>query len=95
MKEITNLLSIVTIAAIVVTAGALNGGLASAANVTSAEEQLFNADVPAETDYFGVSVATDGSTALIGAIYDDLEVAPFHGNAGAVYVFERTGRTWT
>lgn len=95
MKETTNLLPIVTIAAIVVTAGTLGGGLASAADVTSTEEQLFNADVPAETDYFGTSVATDGSTTLVGAVYDDLDVSPFYGNAGAVYVFERTGRTWS
>ena len=81
MKEITHLLSVATTAAIVVTAGAHGGGLASAADVTRTEEQLFRADVPAATDYFGFSVATDGSTALVGAVYDD---APSNPDAGAV-----------
>lgn len=94
MKEKPYPLSVVTIAAIVVAAGALGGGLAETADVTRTEEQLLHADVLAESDLFGYSVATDGSTALIGAVYDDLDVAPFHGNAGAVYVFERTGETW-
>jgi hypothetical protein len=87
--------SALTIATIVVAAGALGARPAQAADVTRTEEQLFYADAPAATDYFGYSVATDGSTALIGAVYDDLDVAPFHGNAGAVYAFERTGTTWT
>ncbi|MCX6672049.1 MAG: FG-GAP repeat protein [Euryarchaeota archaeon] len=41
-----------------------------------------------EEDSFGQSVSLDGDTALIGAYYDD------HGT-GSVYVFTRTGTTWT
>jgi hypothetical protein len=43
-------------------------------------------------DGFGRSVAIDGDTIAVGAEHDD------HGdvaNAGSVYVFVRTGRTWT
>ena len=39
-------------------------------------------------DQFGYSVSVDGDTALIGARGDD-------DNSGSVYVFTRTGTTWT
>ncbi|HET7506577.1 MAG TPA: hypothetical protein VFK02_36405 [Kofleriaceae bacterium] len=42
-------------------------------------------------DHFGASVALSGDTALIGATADD-DVA---SDAGAAYVFVRTGATWT
>jgi hypothetical protein len=42
-------------------------------------------------DYFGSSVSLWGDTAVIGAPYHDSPVS----NAGAVYVFERNGITWT
>ena len=42
-------------------------------------------------DTFGTSVAIDGDTILVGAIGDD-DRAP---HAGAVYVFTRTGTTWS
>ena len=41
-------------------------------------------------DYFGISVAIDGTTALVGAHRGN---EPF-ADGGAVYVFERTGATW-
>jgi hypothetical protein len=41
-------------------------------------------------DYFGVSVAVDGDTAVIGAYYDDDNGY----NSGAVYVFIRSGDSW-
>jgi hypothetical protein len=45
-------------------------------------------------DYFGwsVSISQDGNTAAIGAIYEDS--SPNYNN-GAVYVFTRSGSTWT
>jgi len=44
-----------------------------------------------EWDRFGISVALDGDTALIGS-YGDRD----HGNwSGSAYVFTRTGTTWT
>jgi hypothetical protein len=42
-------------------------------------------------DYFGRSVSLDGDTALIGARGDDDK----GDNSGSVYVFTRTGTTWT
>ncbi|MCG3162016.1 MAG: hypothetical protein JMDDDDMK_03244 [Acidobacteria bacterium] len=43
-------------------------------------------------DYFGYSVALDGNTALVGAVYGPGSVSP---EQGAVYVFVRGGTTWT
>ncbi|HLI28456.1 MAG TPA: FG-GAP-like repeat-containing protein [Chloroflexota bacterium] len=45
-------------------------------------------------DYFGGSVAlsADGSTALVGAYHADL---PGQADAGAAYVFGRSGTTWS
>ncbi len=47
---------------------------------------------PDETrgDYFGISVAIDGDTALVGAHRSNEPLA----DCGAVYVFERTGENW-
>ena len=53
-------------------------------------QQLLASDT-AGKDVFGCSVSLNGDTALIGAMYD-------HDNgydAGAAYVFTRTGTTWT
>jgi hypothetical protein len=45
----------------------------------------------ASQDHFGISVALDGNTAVIGAWLDD-----DHGNAsGSAYVFTRAGSVWT
>jgi hypothetical protein len=48
------------------------------------------------TDYFGHSVAVsrDGSTALVGAWKDETPDDEIN-NAGSVYVFERSGESWT
>ena len=43
-------------------------------------------------DGFGGSVAVDGDTALVGALYDDLGA---NSNQGSAYVFTRSGSTWT
>lgn len=43
-------------------------------------------------DRFGWSIATDGDTALIGAVTDD---DPNGEDAGSVYVFEGAGEDWT
>jgi hypothetical protein len=42
-------------------------------------------------DWFGIRIALDGDTALLGANYDDDNGA----NSGSAYVFTRTGTTWT
>ncbi|MBK9495062.1 MAG: FG-GAP repeat protein [Xanthomonadales bacterium] len=44
----------------------------------------------AEGDEFGSSVALDGDTALVGAIYDDVSSS----NQGSAYVFTRSGTKW-
>jgi hypothetical protein len=46
----------------------------------------------AVTVQFGHSVAIDGDTVVIGAIYDD---QPGEDNCGAAYVFTRSGTTWS
>jgi hypothetical protein len=53
------------------------------------------ADDPDEVelgDRFGSSVALDGDTALIGAVGDE---DPNGDNAGSVYVFTRSGSSWS
>jgi hypothetical protein len=42
-------------------------------------------------DWFGRSVAIDGDTVLVGTHFDD----DFGENAGSVFVFTRSGTTWT
>ncbi|HRF55572.1 MAG TPA: FG-GAP repeat protein, partial [Aquimonas sp.] len=44
----------------------------------------------ADGDFFGTSVALDGDTALVGAIYDDVSSR----NQGSAYVFTRSGTKW-
>jgi len=54
-------------------------------------------------DYFGSSVALSGDTLAVGARYEDSPTTGVNGNqadnsvsdAGAVYVFVRSGTTWT
>ena len=57
----------------------------------SQQAQLFASDAAAG-DLFGISVALDRDTAVIGAIGDDTAGG---NNAGSAYVFVRTGTTWT
>ncbi len=54
----------------------------------SAAEQKLIASDGASFDRFGRSVAIDGDTLVIGAFGDD-------GDRGAVYVFQRSGDSWT
>jgi hypothetical protein len=68
---------------------------AAADGGTFDEDQLLFAADPAADDYFGYAVATDGTTVMVGAIYDDDEGPPFQGNAGSVRVFETAGGVWT
>jgi hypothetical protein len=55
------------------------------------EQQRLLASSGAEDDGFGSKVALSGDTALIGAVLDDDRGS----NAGAAYVFARTGSVWT
>ena len=55
------------------------------------QAQLTAADGATE-DWFGYSVALSGDTALVGAIFDDVDTNIRQGSA---YVFTRSGATWT
>ncbi|MCK6535170.1 MAG: hypothetical protein L6Q84_19530, partial [Polyangiaceae bacterium] len=44
----------------------------------------------AENDLFGSSIDLDGTTVVVGAVYDD----GAYSNQGSAYVFTRTGATW-
>jgi len=52
------------------------------------QEAKLTATVPASDQFFGVSVALAGDTALVGA-YGDMAYE------GSAYVFQRSGSTWT
>jgi hypothetical protein len=58
----------------------------------SQEAKLTASDAQAG-DYFGVSVglSSNGNTAIVGALYEDTGGT----NAGAAYVFTRSGTTWS
>ncbi|HEX8875670.1 MAG TPA: hypothetical protein VF777_02915 [Phycisphaerales bacterium] len=56
------------------------------------EETRLTASDAAAGDRFGTSVAIRGNTAVVGAYLHDL---PGKTDAGAVYVFQRSGTTWT
>ena len=58
---------------------------------TPEEQQIFASD-GRDLDQFGASVAIDGDTLVIGAPAADFARG---GDPGAVYVFTRTGDTWT
>jgi len=58
---------------------------------TWSEQQKLIASDGSEYDYFGVSVAISGDTALIGAYTDDENG---HADQGSAYVFVRSGATW-
>lgn len=59
---------------------------------TWTQQQKLTASDGAASDYFGLSVALDGETALIGAYYDTVGA---NANQGSAYVFIRSGATWT
>lgn len=48
-------------------------------------------------DFFGQSVAISGDYAIVGATSEDLDAAGSNSlsNAGAAYIFERSGATWS
>lgn len=56
------------------------------------EQQKLVAADGASGDFFGISVAINGETAIVGARFDDLGAGTDQGSA---YVFVRSGSTWT
>jgi hypothetical protein len=63
-----------------------------AAAIATQQGYLTAGSDAAALDYFGVSVAVSGDTAIVGA-YDHAESG--HDGAGAAYVFTRTGGVWS
>ncbi|MBN1512537.1 MAG: FG-GAP repeat protein [Phycisphaerae bacterium] len=61
------------------------------AGIWSPQQKLTASDAAAH-DEFGVAVALDGDTIVIGARADD---APGAADSGSAYVFERSVSTWT
>lgn len=59
---------------------------------TWTQQQKLTASDAAAGDRFGSAVAIDGDTIAVGAIFADVGS---EGNAGKVYVFTRSGTTWT
>ena len=77
-------------------AGGSNAGAAYVfvrSGVVWSEQQKFTASDAQADDYFGysVSLSSDGNTAIVGAYYEDTG----GGNAGAAYVFVRSGGVWS
>ena len=69
-----------------------------------AQEAFAKASNTGVNDQFGISVALDGDTLVVGAHLEDsngtginsgAEINNSASNSGAVYVFTRTGTTWT
>ena len=58
----------------------------------SQEAKLMSSDIQAN-DYFGesVGISSDGNTAIVGAFTEDTNGS----NAGSVYIFTRSGTTWS
>src|SRR5687767_11546967 len=56
------------------------------------QETKLRANDPGTDDLFGHAVDIDGDVAVVGSVLDDNSHG---GDAGAVYVFERTGGIWT
>ncbi|NUQ48097.1 MAG: thrombospondin type 3 repeat-containing protein, partial [Phycisphaerae bacterium] len=76
-------------------AGGLNAGSAYVFTRTGGvwtQQTRLSASDAAMLDFFGYSVAVDGDTALIGVPYDDHAGG---ADAGAAYVFVRSGGIWT
>jgi len=76
------------------TPGGVNAGSAYVfvrSGTTWSEQQKLLASDGAN-DLFGISVWVSGDTAVVGASFDD---TPGGVNAGSVYVFVRSGTTWT
>ncbi len=57
------------------------------------QEQKLVASDPQSYDWFGWSVSVDGSQAMVGAPLADCSETVT--NCGSVYIFERSGSTWT
>ncbi len=77
------------------TSGGTRAGSATVFVLTAgswSEEQSLEAQDAAAEDRFGIRVAIDGDTAVVGADHDATNAGT---RAGSAYVFVRSGSTWT
>jgi len=58
---------------------------------TWTQQQKIQATDKQASDFFGYSVAIDGDTAVVGAWYEETGAT----DSGSVYIFTRSGTTWT
>ena len=71
--------------------------------MAAAQEAYLKASNPGSPDFFGQSVAVSGDTVVVGAYIEDSGSGGVNGNqsdnsadaSGAVYVFVRSGSTWS
>jgi hypothetical protein len=80
--------------------GATQGGAAYIFKRTLSnwqQQQKILASDPQESDFFGYSVDInfDGTTAIVGAFYEDGGAGDPNNGAGAAYIFTRSVNTWT
>ena len=61
---------------------------------TWTEEVMLRPSITAPNDSFGISISasSDGNTVIVGAYLKDIDGQP---DAGAAYIFTRSGSTWT
>jgi uncharacterized repeat protein (TIGR02543 family) len=70
---------------------------------TWSQQAYLKASNTEDSDYFGYSVAVSGDTVVVGAFVEDSNATGVNGNqsdnssadSGAVYVFVRSGTTWS
>ncbi|QDV07812.1 hypothetical protein Poly30_33450 [Planctomycetes bacterium Poly30] len=70
---------------------------------TWSQEAYLKASNTGQSDYFGFSVGISRDTIVVGAYGEDSDATGINGNqssnaaqnAGAAYIFQRTGTTWT
>jgi len=62
---------------------------------TWSQQQILHASDKQADDYFGISVSVSGDTLVVGAAYEDGGAGDPVRNAGAAYVFTRSGTTWS
>ena len=70
---------------------------------TWSQEAMLKAHEPGADDRFGIAVDVNGDTAIVGGYYEDSAATGVDGDAtddssidaGAAYVFERSGTSWT
>lgn len=76
---------------ILTTTGAGSAYVFTRSGATWSHQQKLTATIPAASDEFGKSVSIDGDSIAVGSNRDDTISA----DAGAIYVFTRSGVTWT